>query len=41
MAYYLPRLAFLCGISAPKALWLGVMNPLVLLLFVSARTTTP
>ena len=34
MAYYLPRLAFLCGISAPKALWLGVMNPLVLLLFV-------
>lgn len=34
MAYYVPRLAFLSGISAPKSLWLGVMNPLVLLLFV-------
>lgn len=34
LAWYLPRLAFLCGIRAPKALWLGVMNPLVLMLFV-------
>lgn len=34
LAYFLPRLAFLNGISASKALWLGVMNPLVLLLFV-------
>ena len=34
LAWFVPRLAFHCGISAPKALWLGVMNPLVLLLFV-------
>lgn len=34
LAYFVPRLAFHCGISAPKATWLGVMNPLVLLLFV-------
>jgi hypothetical protein len=34
MAYYVPRLAFHCGINGAKALWLGVMNPLVLLLFV-------
>ncbi len=34
LAYFVPRLAFLNGISAPKALWLGVLNPLVLLLFV-------
>jgi alpha-1,6-mannosyltransferase len=35
LAYYVPRLAFLCGIDAPKALWLGVMNPLVLMHFVA------
>ena len=35
LAFYLPRLAFHCGIDASKALWLGVMNPLVLMHFVS------
>jgi len=35
MAYYVPRLAFLCGIDPSKALWLGVLNPLVLMNFVS------
>jgi hypothetical protein len=34
LAYYVPRLAFHCGIDASKALWLGVMNPLVLMHFV-------
>ncbi len=34
MAYYVPRLAFHCGIAGSKALWLGVMNPLVLMHFV-------
>lgn len=34
MAYYVPRLAFHCGIDGARALWLGVLNPLVLLLFV-------
>jgi hypothetical protein len=37
MAYYVPRLAFHCGIDGAKALWLGVMNPLVLLLFVTSE----
>lgn len=36
LAYYVPRLAFLNGIDAPKALWLGVMNPLVLMNFVAS-----
>jgi hypothetical protein len=35
MAYYLPRLAFLHGIDPSKALWLGVLNPLVLMHFVA------
>ncbi len=35
LAFYIPRLAFHCGIDASKALWLGVMNPLVLMHFVS------
>lgn len=35
MAYYLPRLAFHHGIDGSKALWLGVMNPLVLMHFVA------
>ena len=34
MAYYVPRLAFHCGIDGSKALWLGVLNPLVLMHFV-------
>ncbi len=34
-AYYLPRLAFLHGIDPSKALWLGVLNPLVLMHFVA------
>ena len=34
MAYYVPRLAFHCGINGTKALWLGVLNPLVLMHFV-------
>ena len=36
LAYFLPRLAFHCGINGSKALWLGAMNPLVLMLFVVA-----
>ncbi|MFC6238757.1 polyprenol phosphomannose-dependent alpha 1,6 mannosyltransferase MptB [Longivirga aurantiaca] len=35
MAYYIPRLAFHSGIDGSKALWLGVMNPLVLMHFVA------
>ena len=35
LAYYIPRLAFHSGIDASKALWLGVMNPLVLMHFVA------
>jgi hypothetical protein len=35
LAFYIPRLAFHSGIDASKALWLGVMNPLVLMHFVS------
>jgi hypothetical protein len=36
LAYYVPRLAFLNGIDAPKALWLGVMNPMILMNFVAS-----
>jgi hypothetical protein len=32
---YVPRLAQHCGVSPDKAVWLGVLNPLVLLHFVS------
>lgn len=32
---YVPRLAALCGVPAGRALWLGVLNPLVLFHFVS------
>ncbi|HZB51940.1 MAG TPA: polyprenol phosphomannose-dependent alpha 1,6 mannosyltransferase MptB, partial [Mycobacteriales bacterium] len=32
---YVPRLAAHCGVPADRALWLGVLNPLVLLHFVS------
>ena len=35
LAYYLPRLAFLHGIDPTKALWLGVLNPLVLMHFIA------
>lgn len=35
LAYYVPRLAFHHGIEPAKALWLGVMNPLVLMHFVA------
>ena len=35
LAYYVPRLAFHHGIDGSKALWLGVMNPLVLMHFVA------
>jgi hypothetical protein len=35
LAYYIPRLAFHSGIDASKAVWLGVMNPLVLMHFVA------
>jgi alpha-1,6-mannosyltransferase len=35
MAYYVPRLAFHHGIDSSKALWLGVMNPLVIMHFVA------
>jgi hypothetical protein len=31
LAYYVPRLAFHLGIDGSKALWLGVMNPLVIM----------
>jgi len=34
LAYYVPRLAFHNGIDGSKALWLGVMNPLVLMHFI-------
>ena len=34
LAYYVPRLAFHCGIDASKAVWLGVLNPLILMHFV-------
>jgi hypothetical protein len=32
---YVPRLAVHCGVAPDRALWLGVLNPLVLLHFVS------
>jgi hypothetical protein len=32
---YVPRLAVHCGVAPARALWLGVLNPLVLLHFVS------
>jgi alpha-1,6-mannosyltransferase len=32
---YVPRLAVHCGVTPDRALWLGVLNPLVLLHFVS------
>ncbi|TAK71092.1 MAG: hypothetical protein EPO13_00925 [Actinomycetota bacterium] len=35
LAYYLPRLAFAGGIDPGKALWLGVLNPLVIMHFVA------
>ena len=35
MAVYIPRLAFHHGIDGTKALWLAVMNPLVLMHFVA------
>ncbi len=35
LAWFLPRLAFLHGIDGSKALWLGVLNPLVLMHFVA------
>jgi hypothetical protein len=36
IAIYLPRLAACCGVDPAKALWLGVLNPLVLLHFVDS-----
>jgi hypothetical protein len=36
LAIYLPRLAKACGIDEAKVIWLGLLNPLVLLHFVSA-----
>ena len=36
IAVFLPRLAKLCGVDPAKAIWLGLLNPLVLLHFVSA-----
>ncbi len=35
LAVYLPRLAVLCGVDAAKVIWLGLLNPLVLMHFVS------
>lgn len=35
LAWAVPRIAFQCGIAPSKALWLGVLNPLVLMHFVS------
>lgn len=35
MAYYVPRLAFLHGINPDRALWLAVLNPLVIMHFVA------
>jgi alpha-1,6-mannosyltransferase len=31
----IPRLAFVCGIEPSKAMWLGLLNPLVLMHFIS------
>jgi alpha-1,6-mannosyltransferase len=35
LAYYVPRLAALHGIDPAKALWIGVLNPVVVMHFVS------
>jgi hypothetical protein len=35
MAYYVPRLARLHGVDPARALWLGVLNPVVLMHFVA------
>ena len=35
LAWAVPKIATLCGIDGRKALWLGVLNPLVLMHFVS------
>lgn len=35
LAWAVPKIAFHCGISGSKALWLGVLNPLVIMHFVS------
>lgn len=35
LAWAVPKIAYQCGISPSKALWLGVLNPLVLMHFVS------
>lgn len=36
LVVFVPRLAVACGVDAAKAVWLGVLNPLVLMHFVSA-----
>jgi alpha-1,6-mannosyltransferase len=36
IAVYLPRLARACGVDPAKAIWLGLLNPLVFMHFVSA-----
>lgn len=35
LAWSIPKIAYYCGIDPCKALWLGVLNPLVLMHFVS------
>ena len=35
LAWAIPKLAFACGIDPTKALWLGALNPLILMHFVS------
>lgn len=35
IAYYVPRLAELHGVDADRALWLGVLNPIIVMHFVS------
>ncbi len=36
IAIYLPRLARACGVDEAKAIWIGLLNPLIFLHFVSA-----
>ena len=36
IAVFLPRLARLCGVDEAKAIWIGLLNPLIFLHFVSA-----
>ena len=36
IAVYLPRLARACGVAEAKAIWLGLLNPLIFLHFISA-----